>query len=188
MKHYRFSLALSPYKVKILLCSTALVILIMIVFSGKSRVDLETVAVSPSEKLIACFKTGDGPQILCFFADGTLAFEYNVNPDISAGGHCTLWFEDEILYALFYRTDKVICFSTTGTILKILDNEFEEYPIEFPHFDKTGHKFIYYGSEFDVVYDRGSFLGYWLLGTNRCLTILPKNGKAIPIMTWKAQK
>lgn len=188
MKRYVSCKVLSSYRLKILLCSIVLGLLFMVVFSGKSRVDLETVAVSQNEKFVACFKTGDGPKILCFFADGTLAFEYNVNSDISAGGYCTLWFEDEMLYVLFYRTDKIVCFSTDGTIQKILDSELEEYPVEFPSFIKKENKFIYHGNNLNVVYDKRSFFEYWILGADRYLTISPKDGDAVTVMSWGAAK
>ena len=76
---------LSGRKLKVLLCYVVFGLLIVAFFSGKSRVDIESIAVSPNEQYVACFETGNGHKIHCFHSDGSLAFTYNISADISSG-------------------------------------------------------------------------------------------------------
>lgn len=177
---------LSGRRLKVLLCFVAFGLLTIFLFSGKSRVDLETIAISPDEQYIACFETGSGHKIHCFHSDGSLAFDFNILPDISGGGYCTLWFEDDVLCALFYRTDTIVYFSMDGTILEIVDNTTEESPPEFPSFSRNGHQYVFDGNEIDVVYDKGSFLEYWFFGSERYLAITLKSGETKIVYAWTA--
>lgn len=177
---------LSGRRLKILLYSLAFGLLVMFLFCGKSRVDLETIAISPDEQYIACFETGSGHKIRCFHSDGSLAFDFNIIPEISGGGYCTLWFDDNVLCVQFYRTDKIVYFAMDGTILNIADDKTEDDPPDFPSFSRKGHQYVFDGDEIDVVYDRGSFLGYWLFGAERYLAITPQNGEAIIVCAWTA--
>ncbi len=187
MEFLNFKERLLGCRLKELLCFVVLGLLLVLFFSGKSHIDLETIAVSPNEQYIACFETGDGDKIRCFYSDGSLAFDFDILPEISAGGYCTLWFEDDVLLVLFYRTDKVVSFSMDGAILKIADYAAEERPPEFPSFSKRGNQYIYDGDEIDVVYYRGSFLEYWLFGSERYLAITPKSGETKIVYAWKAK-
>ena len=183
-----FKEKLSGRRLKMLLCYVVLGMLMVAIFSGKSRVDIESIAVSPNEQYIACFETGNGHKIHCFQSDGSMAFTYNIPVDISSGGHCTLWFEDDILCALFYRTDKILYFTLDGSILNIADNTLEESPPKFPSFSQRYHQYVFDGNEIDVVYDKGSFLGYWLFGSERYLGIRYKSGETKIVYTWTAKE
>ena len=158
---------LSAHRLKILLFCVLLGLLLVAFISGKSRVDLESIAVSANEQYIACFETGNGHKIHCFRSDGSMAFTYNIPVDISSGGHCTLWFEDDTLCALFYRTDKIVYFTTSGTIQKI-------------SMDAT--------EEISVIYNKAGFLQYWLLGAERYLAVIPKTGEMNVVYSWTARK
>ena len=114
----RLKRTLSKRAMIALLCSLALELTIMLLFSGKSRIDLEAIVVSSNEEYLACFETGRGHKILCFCIDGSLAFDYNIPSEVSGGGHCALWFDADILCVFFYRTNKVVQFTMDGTILK----------------------------------------------------------------------
>lgn len=50
---------LSKRRLKVLLISVAVGLLMMFVFSGKYRINLEAIAVSQDEQYIACFETGN---------------------------------------------------------------------------------------------------------------------------------
>ena len=188
MDFYYFKEKLSGRRLKILLCYVVLGMLMVSIFSEKSRVDIESLAVSPNEQYIACFETGNGHKIHCFQSDGSIAFTYNIPVDISSGGYCTLWFEDDILCALFYRTDKILSFTLDGSIFNIADNTLEESPPKFPSFFRNHHQYIFDGNEIDVVYEKGGFLGYWLFGSKRYLAIIPKSGEMKTICTWTAKE
>lgn len=183
-----FKERLSGRRLKKLLCYVVFGLLMVAFFSGKSRVDIESIAVSPNEQYVACFETGNGYKIHCFHSDGSMAFTYNIPADISSGGHCTLWFEDDILCALFYRTDKILYFTLDGSILNIADNTAEESPPKFPSFSRRYHQYVFDGNEIDVVYDEGSFLGYWLFGSERYLVITLKSGETKIVYTWTAKE
>ena len=107
-----------------LLCYFAIGLLIMAFSYGKRSIDLESIAVSFDEQYIACFETGNGNKIRCFNSDGYMTFVYDIPSDISAGGYCSLWFEEHILCARFYRTDKIVYFATDGNIQKISNSIF----------------------------------------------------------------
>jgi len=188
MELINFKERLSGRRLKMLQSYVMLGILMVAFFSGKSRVDIESIAVSPNEQYIACFETGNGHKIHCFQSDGSMAFTYNIPVDISSGGHCTLWFEDDILCALFYRTDKILYFTLDGSILNIADNTAEESPPKFPSFARRYHQYVFDGNEIDVVYDKGSFLGYWLFGSERYLAITLKSGEMKILYTWTAKE
>ena len=181
-----FKNKLSEHRARVLLYYVSFGVLMTLLFSGKTSITLEAIAVSPDEQYIACFERGDEHKILCFSSDASLAFDFNIPPDISAGGHCTLWFEDDMLCALFYRTDKIAYFALDGTILNIVADTTEESPSEFPSFFRRGYQYVFEGNEIDVVYDKGSFLGYWLLGAERYLAVTPKSGDRKVIYAWTA--
>lgn len=185
---FNFKERLSGRRLKVVLYSAIFGLLMTLLCSGKPYLNLalKAMAVSPNEQYIACFEPSAEYRIRCFQADGSIAFTYNIPVDISAGGHCTLWFEDDVLCALFYRTEKVVQFALDGTILKILDNTTKERPLEFPSFSRKGHKYVFDGNEIDVIYDKGSFLGFWLFGAERSLTITHKNGETKVIYAWTA--
>lgn len=50
---------LSGRRLKVLLCYVVFGLLMVAFFSGKSRVDIESIAVSPNEQYVACFETGN---------------------------------------------------------------------------------------------------------------------------------
>ncbi len=176
----------SKRRLKVLLFSVIFGLLIMFLFSGKSHIDLEAIAVSPDEQYIACFETGNGRKIRCFRADGSLAFDYKISADISAGGNCTLWFEENVLCVLFYRTEKIAHFAMDGTIQEIVDNTSEETPPEYPSFSQKERQYIFDGDKIDVVYNKRTFLGYWLFGAERYLAITPTNGETKIVYAWTA--
>lgn len=186
-EYFNFKEKLTGRNLKILILSLVIGLLMMSIFNGKCRVDLQTVAVSSDEQYIACFETGKGFQINCYSADGSLAFHYDILPDISSGGFCTLWFEDDTLCALFYRTEKIVYFSPDGTIIKIADQNDMEAPPTFPSFFKERHRYVFDGNQIDVVYDKCTFLGYWLFGAERYLAITPKNGETKIVYSWTAE-
>lgn len=171
----------------VLLCSVILGLLIMGVFSGKSRRDIETIAVSSNEQYIAYYETGNGPKICCISADGTLVFCYDISVELSEGGNCTLWFDEGLLYALFYRSDKVACFSKNGTIMSVTDSWFENDPPVFPEFDRIHSQFVYTGEQINVTYNKQRFWDYWLLGKPRYLEITPNDGGTIVALSWTAK-
>ena len=176
----------SKRRLKVLLFSVIFGLLIMFLFSGKSHINLEAIAVSPDEQYIACFETGNGRKIRCFRADGSLAFDYEISADISAGGNCTLWFEEDVLCVLFYRTEKIAHFAMDGTIQEIVDNTSKETPPEYPSFSQKERKYIFDGNEIDVVYNKRTFLGYWLFGAERYLAITLTNGETKIVYAWTA--
>ena len=73
-----------------------------------------------------------------------------------------------------------------GRVLEIVDNTIEESPLEFPSFSRKGQQYVFEGNEIDVVYAKGSFLGYWLFGSERYLAITPKSGDTIIVYSWTA--
>lgn len=188
MDFFNIKERLSGRKLKKLMCYVVFGLLMVTFFSGKSRVGIESIAVSPNEQYIACFETGSGHKIHCFLSDGSMAFTYNIPVYISSGGHCTLWFEDDILCALFYRTDKILYFTLDGTILNIADSTAEESPPKFPSFSQRYRQYVFDGNEIDVVYEKGSFLGYWLLGSERYLGITYKSGETKIVFAWTAKE
>lgn len=162
-------------------------LIMTLLFSGKSRMDLESIAVSQNEQYVACFETGNGYKIRCFNSNGSMAFTYSIPVDISAGGHCTLWFEDDVICALFYRTNKVVSFALDGSILDISNNTFKEPPPEYPMFTKKGHQYFFDGKEIDVIYNRGNILKYWFWDAERYLVIIHENGEMEKILSWTAK-
>lgn len=188
MDYLNLKQKLSVHKIKKLLCFVIFGLLIVIFFFGKSRIDIESIAVSPNEKYIAYFETGNGYKIHCFNSDGSMAFTYNIPADISAGGHCVLWFEDDILCALFYRTDKIVRFASSGSILQISTDTTDESHPEFPSFSRRNHQYIFDGNEIDVIYNEGTFLEYWFLGSERYLAITSKSGETKIVYCWTARR
>lgn len=156
-------------------------------FSGKSNVELNAITVSPNEQFVACFGNNGGNKIHCFHADGTLSFVYDIPLELSSGGHCVLWFENNVLCALFYRTNKIVSFSMDGSVLSIADDVNAKKRPEYPSFSRQSHQYVYEGNEIDVVYDTGGFFGYWILGAERYLAITLKNGETIKAIAWVAQ-
>lgn len=178
---------LSGRSLKLLLLCVLLGLLAVALFSGKSRIDLESIAVSPDEQYIACFETGNGHKIRCFNTDGSIAFIYDIPADISSGGHCTLWFEDDALCAFFYRTGKIVSFGVNGTMLGISSETTEGSHPEYPSFARSSHQYIFDGKEIDVVYNKGNFLDYWFFGAERYLAITPESGETKIIHSWTAR-
>lgn len=174
------------YKRLMLLISVILGLLGMMVFVGKSNITLDAIAVSPDEQYIACFETGSGHKIRCFRADGFLSFVYDIPVDISEGGYCSLWFEDSELCVLFYRSDKIVRFALDGTILETVNSTVGEIPPKYPSFYREERKYIYDGKKIDVMYDKKDFLGYWVFGAERCLTITSENGEEKIVYAWTA--
>lgn len=187
MKFFHFKEKLTGHNLKMLILYLVIGFIVVSIFNGKSRIDLEAIAVSPNEQYIACFETGSGHKIRCFRADGSLAFCYDILPNISSGGFCTLWFQDDTLCALFYRTEKVVYFSLDGTVIKIVDQNDMEEPPTFPSFFREGRKYVFDGNRIDVVYDKSTFFGYWLFGAERYLAITPKNEETIIVYSWTAK-
>ena len=179
---------LSRHSLKMLLLCVALGLLAVALFSGKSRIDLEAIAVSSDEQYIACFETGNGHKIRCFHADGSIAFIYDIPVDISSGGHCTVWFENDTLCALFYRTGKIVSFSLNGTILGISPDATEESHPEFLSFAKNGHQYIFDGKEIDVIYNKRNLVEYWFFGAERYLAIKSESGEMKIIDSWNAKE
>ena len=178
---------LSGKKLILFLSCVVFGLLLTLLFNGKMNIDFETIAVSPDEEYVACFETGVSNKILCFNSDGSLRFDFDIPTDISSGGYCTLWFEDNILCALFYRTDKVVHFSTEGTILRIVDNTLSESPPEFLSFSKEGHQYVFTGNEISVVYEKRGLFDYWLFGAERYLAITNKDGNTNVVLVWTAE-
>ena len=183
-----FKEKLSGRNLIIFVCCVILGLLIMSFFSGKSCIDIESIAVSSDEKYIAYFETGNGYKIRCFNSDASIAFTYNIPSDVSAGGYCTLWFEEDILCALFYRTGKIIYFTSHGSILKVATETTEESHPKFPSFTHINHQYVYSGNRIDIVYYKGGFWEYWLLGSERYLAIKPKYGEVRIISSWTAKE
>lgn len=190
IEFFHFKEKLSMGRMKVVLYSAILGLLIALLCSGKPYLSmaLESIAVSPDEQYIACFETSSAYKIHCFHADGSMAFTYNIPVDISAGGHCSLWFEDDGLYALFFRTDKILHFSFCGSVLNLSDATTEKSRPEFPDFSESGHQLIFSGTKINVVYDKGYFVEYWLLGSKRYLAITPIGSEPQIIYAWTAKK
>lgn len=186
---FNFKERLSGRRLKVVLYSVILGLLMTLLCARKPYLSLSlgAMAVSPDEQYIACFETSAEYRIRCFHADGSMAFTYIIPVDISAGGHCTLWFEDDILCALFYRTDKIVYFTLHGSILNIATDTTEESHPEFSSFSQRNHQYVFDGNEIDVVYNERSFLGYWLLGLERYLAITPKSGETKIVYAWTAK-
>ena len=189
MIFFNFSLdkKLTKNKFWQLLLYIVLGLLILILFTGKSRVDFETIAVSQNEEFIACFETGAGHKIRCYSADGPLMFEYAIESDLSAGGFCELCFDEETLCVSFVRTDKTARLNMEGKVMDITENTDAEASAEFLGFSKDGHLYVYEGEEICVIYDRASFLGYWFFGASRQLSVERKDGQTIVLSAWKAR-
>ena len=172
---------------KRLLCYVVIGVVIVCFFSGKSNnTTLEAITVSPDERLIACYESGNGYTIRCFQSDGELVFAYEVLPEISAGGHCALWFGDDELCALFYRTDKIVHFGLDGTIMDITDDTDKMKRDEYPHFSRNGQQYKFVGTKIDVIYDPKSFFEYWLFEAERYLAVVSKEGEKRVILSWTA--
>ena len=187
MVFFDFNDILSKSKVKVLMCYIALGLLLTFLFSGKTSITLEAIAVSPDEQYVACFVRGDGYKIRCFYANGNLAFDFKVLSDISGGGHCALWFEEDVLCALFYRTDKIVHFAMDGTMLNIAKDTTEKSPPKFLSFSQMGHEYVFEGKEITVIYNKGHFLGYWFGREERYLSITPKGENINVVYAWTAK-
>lgn len=171
----------------LLICIT-IGLLILCLLSGKTRRDIESMAVSPDEQYIAFFETGEGHMLRCYRVDGFQSFEYAIPSELSAGGHCVVWFEADTLCALFYRTKKVVRFSLDGTIVNVSKNNWDGYPLAFPGFSKKDSQYIYKGEHIDVIYNKRSIVAYWLFGFERYLTVKSQNGEIMSLLSWSAAK
>ena len=173
-------------KLKHFLVCLAIGLLVMCLLCGKSRRDIESLAVSPDEQYVAFFETGEGYKLRCYRVGGSQSFEYAIPSELSAGGFCVVWFEADTVCALFYRTNKIAHFSTDGTLLNISESNWEEYPSEFPGFDKKGAQYIYEGTNVHVIYNKRNMFSYWLFGAERYLTVKSKNGNMTTLLSWSA--
>lgn len=187
MKILHYKEILKMRGARILLFSIFLGLLLMLIVSGKTNGTIESIAVSFDEQYVACFECIDGAKISCFQSDGLRAFTYQIPTDISAGGHCALWFEDDILHALFYRTDLIVCFAMNGIVLDIVKHTAEIKPLEFPSFRQSKNKYIYDGNRIDVEYYRSNLLGYWLFNDERYLSIIHNNRESVRLLSWTAK-
>ena len=169
-----------------LLICLAISLLVMCILSEKSRRDIESMAVSADERYVAFFETGEGYKLCSYRVDGLQSFEYAIPSELSAGGHCAVWFESDILCVLFYRTNKVAYFSIDGTIINITENEQEEYPSMFPGFSKKGSQYVYEGTSVDISYNKCNIFEYWLFGFERYVTVKSKNGETTTLLSWSA--
>lgn len=176
-----------PRKRLPLLICVVIGVVLFFLFSGKSNSTIEAISVSPSGEYVACFEAVSKYQISCFRKDGTLAFEYEIPSDISAGGHCTLWFEDDRLCVFFYRTNKTVCFSNDGAILCITEKTDEHDREQFDGFFSANHRLVYDGNQIKVTYEKRSFLDYWFGGKERYLSIMPCDGTEVIVYAWTAK-
>lgn len=170
-----------------ILVFTVIAVVLCFLFAGKSNSTIEAISVSPNGEYVACFEAVSKYQISYFRKDGTLAFEYEIPSDISAGGHCTLWFEDDCLCAFFYRTNKTVRFSNDGAILGITEKTDEHDREQFDGFSSAKHRLIYDGNEIRVTYEKRSFWGYWFGGKERYLSIMPCDGNEVIVYAWTAK-
>ncbi len=179
---------LSSNERKILLISVVIGLVLDLLCSGKPFLSLsfEDIAVSNDEQYIACFEPLH--KIHCFRSDGSIAYTFDITPELSAGGKCTLWFDGDLLCVLFYRTDKIAYISSNGEVVDIVDNSSNDYSDEFHSFSKKGSKYVFNGNEVEVTYDKRNFLGYWLFGSERYLSVTPKGGETKIIYAWTARE
>lgn len=184
LRHIKQSL--TRHKLKHLLFSLVLGLLIMCLLSGKSWRDIESLAVSPDEQYVAFFETDEGYKLRCYRVDGSQSFECDIPSELSAGGFCAVWFESDIVCALFYRTHKIARFSLDGSLLNISESNLEEYPPAFPDFEKKGAQYIYAGNHIDVIYNKRNVFAYWLFGAERLLTARSNNGESVVLLHWSA--
>ena len=173
-------------KLKYLLIYLAIGLLILCTLSGKSRREIQSMAVSPNEQFVVFFETGEGHKIRCYCMDGTQAFEYLIPSELSAGGHCVVWYESDVLCTLFYRTDKIVRFSSDGEILSVSESELEEDPPKFPGFNRKATQLVYEGKNADIIYGDPIELGYWLFGSERYLAVKLENGETTTLLSWTA--
>ena len=184
--HKRLMQHFTGRKLTWLLISLAVGLLLMCLLSGKSRRDIESLAVSSDEQYVAFFETGEGYKLRCYRVDGSQSFEYAIPSELSAGGFCVVWFESDTVCALFYRTNKVAHFSPDGTLLNIYESNWEEYPSAFPGFDKKGTQYIYEGNHIDIIYNKRNIFAYWLFGAERQLAVDSNNGEKTILLSWSA--
>lgn len=182
----RFKKNLTRSELNLLLISLIIGLLTMCILSGKSRRDIESLAVSHDEQYIAFFETGEGYKLRCYNVNSFQSFEYTIPSELSAGGHCVVWFETDTLCALFYRTNKVVSFSLDGIVINVSESGRDEYPAMFPGFSKKGSQYIYEGKDVDIIYNKCNVFAYWLFGSERYLTVKSKNGETTTLLSWTA--
>lgn len=161
-------------------------LLILCTLSGKSRRQIQSAAVSANEKFIAVFETGEGHKIRCYCVDGSQAFEFLIPSELSAGGHCVVWYESDVLCALFYRTDKIARFSQDGEIMSISESKLEADLPKFPGFNRKATQLIYEGKDVNIICGDPFALGYWLFNLERNLVIEFENGETKTLLSWTA--
>ena len=171
---------------KLLLIYSAIGLLIICTLSGKSRREIQSISVSADEQYVGFFETGEGFKLRCYSVDGRQTFEYEIPSDLSAGGHCVVWFESDVLHALFYRTKKIASFLPDGTLINVSESKLDEYPPEFPGFYRKDTQLIYNGKNIEILYSKNSF-AYWLLGAERCLKVVFPDGQETTIVSWTAR-
>ena len=174
-------------KLKNLLIYLVIGSLILCTLSGKSRRQIQSMAVSANEQFVAFFETGDGYKICCYCVDGVQAYEYLIPSELSAGGHCVVWYESDVLCTLFYRTDKVVRFSPDGEIISISESTLDEDPPKFPGFERKTAKLIYEGKQADIIYGNPFALSYWLFGSKRYVDVRYENGETKTLLSWTAK-
>lgn len=185
-KHFKSSHKFFVRRIIILFITVVVGLITMLFFSGKSFTDIDAITVSSDEEYIAFFETGDEYKIHCFKNDGTLMFNYSITPELSAGGYCTMWFHSGILCVLFYRTNKIVYFSTEGRILSDVENITQEKPPTFSNFNKEGNRFIYKGDRINVIYDKQNFFEYWILNKERYISIVRESNEII-LKSWQSK-
>ena len=186
LKKIALEYPIPPKKARRLLCYFLIGLLLMVLLSGKSNLEIKSIAVSQNEEFVACFSNIDGCNIRCFSTDGLLQFHYDIPLDISSGGNCALWFDGDILYARFYRSDLIVSFDMDGTVTDICHEIATTVTSEYPSFLQQGHRYVFEGQNLGIVYDTGG-LGYWLWGEKRYLKIAPLGEEPIVLMSWVAR-
>lgn len=177
----------SGTRLKVMILSVALCLIGILLFDGKTNIDLQAIAVSDDEQYVACYEDWKSGKIHCFHSDGSLAFSFQVTPEIRNGGPCLLWFENDVLCAFFSRTNKAVYFLLDGTILETANLTMAKSPTEFPGFAYADGRYTYWGSTIDVVYERRSFWEYWLWDKDRYLAIISPNGASRYVYSWTAK-
>ena len=190
IEHFKLRERLSARKSKAVLLWLILGLFMVLLFCGKPFLSmaLEAAAISPDEQYIACFEPSSEYRIHCFRIDGSKMFTYNVPVNISAGGNCSLWFEEDLLFAFFYRTNKVVQITLNGSIRSVIENVEERSRPEFPNFTRRNNQYVFSGDEITVIYDEKSFWQYCFLNEERYLKIVSKNGEQKIICAWTAKE
>ena len=184
-----FLKTLDKYRVKpmYLILLLAIGFLSVLLFSGKSNVDINAIAVSPDEEYVAFFETGRGHIIYCYDTAGSLMFRFDIPSTFDAGGHCSLWFDGDNLCAYFFRTKITAYLSMDGSVVNTTENAIEQNPIKYPSFSQINGQYVFKGEEIDVTYNKAS-VSFWFFGKDRYLKITSKSGDTQMLLSWNAKK